>query len=839
MNSTTEKINQWQITKFRALKEHVTTTDPAQIKVKDTHAQLKTLAKSIGHPKLFNAKKNDEPNARVEPTRKQSPTATQFSPESLHNEFDKNQEETEFDLDSLEQEPDNSDMPELDYDDNSSTNIEPKIESGKKGNVTNNEKENTTEDEDEEDEGSDNTAGVNYNIQPEQTQHSLSDTLTQVEQGHKTQNKPMTTDKTTLLATDISIFEDTNQQIENQMQQAEKLLDKEVQEIEDMHLHTLKIHRHEAYDEYDFDILAAEAIENQWNERNEEMENEWQAQWNDRNEEMEREWTKKRETMENEWKHKCEAMELQYKETLERQTNIQVNLVAHETERAKQEFDAIKTSITTTKHTLDAILRQNASLQKSTDNKNRQIGHLQNGITEVKNLKKELQQEAEMLRNLKLTTGQEITKLKTMTQTASHDLENEVQSVVQSTIQKIVDSKMTQVEQSIHRTLQKKGKAITVQAKLEMLDNLETQTQEMEERLEQKIDDTFHEAASLLEQTVMGLGEEMDSAVNEYRNTLTDPQEKTKHIERIQHRVMNEIKPQFTELKDELVKEVTRDIEKAVKNAQDDLHLTQGRLTHDAETKLRMHNEIVTLNVEALRTDLRKEAEVLEAELRAQVTDQLRTQPIDQPSRANPTPQSNTQSNTQPTTPEQEPPQGMRNRTNNPYHRAPQVSPHQEVNVPSEDTWNQMVSKCKEKVTLTHSLPQNAKELDQAQAEAFYRQTEGNFKGYPAVCLRRFDELTRRGNSIPVAYAIGWPPEYVSEGSTILYEKLAETIPYTMQITRNVLDQYQRTRDGYQALMTIMKRSIPRLGQLPPQDGTDLAEGRNPNGVCEPFTDVY
>jgi hypothetical protein len=57
----------------------------------------------------------------------------------------------------------------------------------------------------------------------------------------------------------------------------------------------------------------------------------------------------------------------------------------------------------------------------------------------------------------------------------------------------------------------------------------------------------------------------------------------------------------------------------------------------------------------------------------------------------------------------------------------------------------------------------------------------------------------------------------VSEGSTILYKKLAETIPYTMHSTRNILEQYQRTRDGYQALMTIMKRSIPRLGQLPPK----------------------
>ena len=127
------------------------------------------------------------------------------------------------------------------------------------------------------------------------------------------------------------------------------------------------------------------------------------------------------------------------------------------------------------------------------------------------------------------------------------------------------------------------------------------------------------------------------------------------------------------------------------------------------------------------------------------------------------------------------------------------------------------MGRCKEKVTLTYVIPHHARELDQAQAEAFYRQTESNFKGYPAVRLRHFTDLIRRGSSIPVAYESGWPSEYISEGSTILYEKLTELIPHTMQSIRNILDQFQRTRNGYQALMTIMKRSIPRLGPLPPK----------------------
>jgi hypothetical protein len=221
-----------------------------------------------------------------------------------------------------------------------------------------------------------------------------------------------------------------------------------------------------------------------------------------------------------------------------------------------------------------------------------------------------------------------------------------------------------------------------------------------------------------------------------------------------------------------------------------------------------MYNENIKLNIDAMKTDLRKTVELMEADLHKMVA--LMEAGLRE--RESTTPQPNQQAHS--STPERD----SHPSTRNPYQRTPHVSPqHHDVYIPSENEWNQMISKCKEKVTLTHGLPQNVKDLDQAQAEAFYRQTESNFTGYQAVRLRRFDDLTRRGNTIPVAYAIGWPPEYVSEGSSILYEKLTETIPYTMQNIRNILDQYQRTRDGYQALMTIMKRTIPRLGQLPPK----------------------
>ena len=83
-----------------------------------------------------------------------------------------------------------------------------------------------------------------------------------------------------------------------------------------------------------------------------------------------------------------------------------------------------------------------------------------------------------------------------------------------------------------------------------------------------------------------------------------------------------------------------------------------------------------------------------------------------------------------------------------------------------------------------------------------------------------------RGNSIPVEYAMGWPaPEYVEEGSTILYERLG-----------NILTTHQSRQDGYVALMTMMKRSIPRLGQLPPKMEPIWSKGVTPteyaNSLC-------
>jgi hypothetical protein len=287
-------------------------------------------------------------------------------------------------------------------------------------------------------------------------------------------------------------------------------------------------------------------------------------------------------------------------------------------------------------------------------------------------------------------------------------------------------------------------------------------------------------------------------------------------MERVQKRVMNKIRPQVQELQDDFIKETSADIEMTVKNAQDDLHLNQGKLTRDTEERIRQHNETSKLNAEALHEDLRRQAETTEAELQERIQEfsdrrqATKTQPTtpepdrtrnSHPDRSNHQPAWRTQPAN---TPEREPPR-------NPHQQAPQVSPCHDVDIPSEDEWNKQVSRCKEKVTLKHSLPENAKDFDQEKAEAFCRQTECDFKGHPAVRLRKLDDLNQRGNTIPMECEMGWPPEHVSEGSAVPCKKLTEAIPHALTTLRNILT-HQNDRNGHQALMSIMKvnpRAMP------------------------------
>jgi hypothetical protein len=488
----------------------------------------------------------------------------------------------------------------------------------------------------------------------------------------------------------------------------ERLLDKEVHDIKAINLHTPKTQRNETqYDEDDMDLMAAQAINNQWQE--------------------------KREEFEIEWDKKRAAMEAEYRETIEEQTSLQTSLVAYETENIREQFKTmLQQDIAQARQTLQDISNQNATLKKNIDNKSRQIGHLHTEIGEIKELKESLKQDTDTLDTLKTTTKNVIDKLKQTTQAAERIqqiITSQVTKAVHETIQGIVENKMVQVEEAIRHSLLQKGWNIVQQAKTSMQKQQMETTKELEARIADKSNDTYHQAASLLEQAVMHIGEEMDSVIIDFRNTLAQPHKRLTYIDSLQRQVMKEIRPGLSELQIEMTQQATQELHKAVKEAQNDLHINQGKLTADTKTTFRMHNEILTLNVAAMKTDLRHEAELLEAELTNGQNKDTRQRHTEEPP-------------LQPSTPEPEA-QESRRTTNNPYERAPQVSPHQDVNIPSEDTWNSMVCKCKEKVTLTYTLPQNAKDLDQSQVEAFYRQIESNFKGYPAVRLRKFDDLTR------------------------------------------------------------------------------------------------
>jgi hypothetical protein len=256
---------------------------------------------------------------------------------------------------------------------------------------------------------------------------------------------------------------------------------------------------------------------------------------------------------------------------------------------------------------------------------------------------------------------------------------------------------------------------------------------------------------------------------------------------------MNELKPETQAMKQDLMCEAKVKLDHALQEARDDLNINQAKLTSTADEKIIFHAKLAQQTVEELKQDLCTQAETLEAEMTEKHT-----------SYPDPTPPPTSRRNP-PNTPDQEPPK-------NPYNRPP-VSPFNPVEAPTEDQWNRSVSQFKEKVSLACPLLQDAAGLTETQAA---RQLESDVKGHPAVKIQEFDKLTRLGQSIPGDYAMGWPPHYVQEGSTMLNEKLRETTPHAMTIWQGTMTTHQSDRDGYRALMAAMKRSIARLGQLPP-----------------------
>jgi uncharacterized phage infection (PIP) family protein YhgE len=166
----------------------------------------------------------------------------------------------------------------------------------------------------------------------------------------------------------------------------------------------------------------------------------------------------------------------------------------------------------TAKQVPDKILSQQAeALQKTSDNKNRQLGNLQTVTMDAKHLKdrsatqgrnsSEIDNNWDKRRNDQTQTGdQDATK-------ATDDLAPDIRSAVDGTIQRLTPKWPR--EQAIHRMLHKKGKALAVQAKTKMMDSLNKHCHKLRGLLTNKTDDdTFYEASSLLNQAVMKMQKE-------------------------------------------------------------------------------------------------------------------------------------------------------------------------------------------------------------------------------------------------------------------------------------------------------------------------------------------
>jgi hypothetical protein len=268
--SPTKKTPQWLITKFRKLKEHIDNTGKKDLKIKDTHNQMKIIAKNLGHMELFE-EKNKETNFKSTP-HKTSMTKSQSLPESLQDEFNKNQDETTtnvFDLEtmqegdkhtsdfleSLGQESDTSDMPDLEINESVSDD----------GTGTQEEARQLKDIEDYDihnaEQSSEDTDGAHYYIEQESKQDKLE---------QKQRNDEVMFELDTSSHTEEDLLHDTNQDsttqnIQTQIRNAEKVLDKEVKEVQDIHLHTPKIQRNQSYEEEDserMDRLALKQFRN-------------------------------------------------------------------------------------------------------------------------------------------------------------------------------------------------------------------------------------------------------------------------------------------------------------------------------------------------------------------------------------------------------------------------------------------------------------------------------------------------------------------------------------------------------------------------------------------------
>jgi hypothetical protein len=166
------RIEQWQVTTFRKLQQFI---EDNPSRAKESHTQLKIVAKNVGHVSLFDVRKEPTP-------RKESKQKLQFSPASLNNEFDENQE---FDADSPN--ADTKDMLDLFYQDDNAEAVERQDcepeEKNSLPELANRDGESSTgssidllaDQEELDGDSSEDTEGAKFVIQLDKTQNSLDD----------------------------------------------------------------------------------------------------------------------------------------------------------------------------------------------------------------------------------------------------------------------------------------------------------------------------------------------------------------------------------------------------------------------------------------------------------------------------------------------------------------------------------------------------------------------------------------------------------------------------------------------------------------------------------------
>jgi hypothetical protein len=792
----TNNTNDEQILQFRGIQDSLKKGEPKGDKLEETLSQLHDIANAMGHTDVLETEKTTDK------------TTSASTPESLTQEFNvnkfnvnswehENEETTQFteenfDLQEDDDNQDITDLPDLHYEDDPSVNLMSSQPSYKDLLPMNGKDKPPTNEEEEEESRSEETQGSSEDIK-----FIL----------HYDDDKNTIDEATT--------------RIEAQARQTESILDNEIKAMAAItHIHTPKVHRSDMREDIRDTIedVVEQSINNLWKDQKEELEDNLEQEMQRCRDYIEQEQNKIKSDFEN----MRGTIAQERKEMSD--VKIQSDILKKQLHSKNRQFHSLKTDLEEQEKTIQRLTKQ---LKEETDK-----------IIMETDKAKTAQQELEQLRTLtNRTCNEEIRDLKTK-------VNQRIESTLQESIQQVVDKKMYQVEQAMHTEMKKRALVLLRSTNGELAVTHERRITTMEERLDVRVDDVFNQASSLLDDAVMQIGKEMEQALDDFRNQSELKNIRDKTMNAIQKQITGSMHKYMQALNDTHATDIKREIDEALQIAKDDLHVNQGCLLTDFELSHHLHNTTMTKQAKELLADLRKEAEIIQAEHQTLIEDLrreaetiqgeveagidtaiLNMKPqnggVEHPDKA--TAHSSEASNIRQKLPWARPPASQEEPLpnkgpSNPYsqrNRGENLQPS--VSIPSEETWVGWLSRCTERATLTYSFPHNATDLTPEQAESFYRQTVSNFRSYPAIRLRPFEDLTRRGNSVPLEYAMGWPPDYLSHGSSILYEKLVEAIPTTLLRYRSILDQFQRSRDGYLALTTLMKRTIPRLGQLPPK----------------------